>query len=127
MRTTESQCHFAAWFAVTEMGGTFYTCHAKLVKEYKSYSPRLGATLVTDYETAKSSEAFLIERPFYGDNRHGWRLNRLRKGGGQADIGKMFLTAGSFFDAMRTTEDLARELNTRANWWKANDMPGEAP
>lgn len=108
-RTTERQAHFAAWFAVAQMGGTFYSTRADVLA-FAQDSPHLLGALVTDYETAQSVEAYLIERP-YGDRGHQWRLNKLLKGGGQSDVGKMFPTAGAFFDAMRTLEDMARAQN----------------
>lgn len=109
-RTTEKQAHLAAFFAVAEMGGKFHTSRKDVIDYVKSLGKRYQRALVLDMKEAWACSAFLVERPFYGDNKHGWRLCRYWKGSGQSDVGKMFLTSGAFYDAMHTAADMWREI-----------------
>ena len=113
-RTTHRQVEMAALFAVYDMGGKFFTSN-KAVRDYvaKSEDPKLKSTLVLDLKEAWKKSAFLVDRPFWGNNRHGWRLNRFCKGSGQSDVTITFYTASAFADALHVVSSIKHELEYR--------------
>ncbi len=96
-RITEKQAIASAVFAIADMGGRIYAPGF----DATNYGRSVQQAIVTDMHEAWALSAFCIDRPFYGNNQHGWRLCQFCKGSGQQDIGPMFLTASAFNDAMR--------------------------
>ncbi len=106
-RVSEKQATFAALFAVAELGGRIYLPDV----DVSDYGESVKRAVVADMHEAWAISAYVIERPFYGNNQHGWRLCRFCNGSGQSDIGPMFLTARDFNDAMRLVHDMSRIAN----------------
>lgn len=102
-RVTEQQATMAAIFAVADMGGKIYAPGV----DVSNYGRVVQAAVMTDMKKAWAESAYVIERPFYGNNQHGWRLCAFTAGSGRADITPFFGTAREFADAMRTVSAMA--------------------
>lgn len=105
-RVTPLMAEKAALFAVADMGGRLLVSEA-FAKSMAGYTLKVWNAMITDHAKACRIGAYCIERPFYGDGRHGWRLNKLLDRGGQADVGPFFKTASEFEAAMRMVSAMA--------------------
>jgi len=109
MRVSEKQAMCAAVFAIAAMGRKIHVSE-KLAKELSGYSRGIVKALIVDASAAWAACAFVVERPFYGEGKHGWRLCRYLEGSAQRDVTDTFLTAREFYMAMRAVEQINTEI-----------------
>lgn len=105
-RVSKHQAYFNALLLCVERGAKLYWPDAPSLQ---GYSPKIRRAVVRDWPTAVKLRAYSVERPFYGNNRHGWRLVRfVGDGGGQSESGPMFESARAFTDALRLAREVVR-------------------
>lgn len=109
MRVTERQAMCSAIFAVAAMGGTIHVSK-ETAESFAGYGSQVRKALVIDMHEAWERCSFIVERPFYGNNQHGWRLNRYVSGSGQRGVSRFMETAREFSNAMHAVESMHREL-----------------
>lgn len=74
---------------------------AKYAKDFVGYSLKIRRVIITDLGEAWKAGALCLNRPFYGNGRHGYRVARFTKGeSAESDLSRIFLTATEAIDAI---------------------------
>jgi hypothetical protein len=99
MRATEKTVMNQLVFAAVRSGQRVLMSE-KHAATFSGYADDTVAACVTDYKEACRVGALVLERPFYGNNRHGYQVCQLTVGGGQRHITRMFPTAQEAANAL---------------------------
>lgn len=84
--------------------------HPDDAKRFADYGPAVRRAIVTDMHKAWNACAYHLERPFYGNNRHGYRVCRYVNGSALREISRMWTTAEEAVNGIRFAEEAICEM-----------------